>query len=116
MTTPSDTATPAPTPDTIRAALDEAATAVSAAQTLLRQGSIVDLRGLEDHVGAACSSIAGLPRSGRDQLKPTLLSLIDSLNTLTGELTDQHAEISSTLQGVGNRRKALSAYRPPSKR
>lgn len=116
MTTPSDSATAAQTSDTIRAALDEAATAVDAAQTLLRQGNIVDLRGLEDHVEMACGSIADLPQAGRDQLKPTLLALIDSLNTLTNDLNEQHAEISATLQGVGHRRKALSAYRPPSKR
>lgn len=96
----------------IEAALREAATAIDVAQTLLNQGNTVDLEGLESHVEQACQAIPALPEADRDSLKPTLVALIDGLNTLSDRLSVQHEEITGTLQDIGTRHRAVSAYKP----
>lgn len=105
-----DSGSPADT--SIESALREAATAIDSARMLLRQGTVIDLDGLETHVEQACSGIPSLPASDRERLKPTLISLIDGLNLLTEQLTTQHQEISGTLQNIGARTRAVSAYKP----
>ena len=96
----------------IEEALKEAATAIDVAQTLLNQGNTVDLEGLEAHVEQACSAIPGLPENDRQELKPTLVALIDGLNSLSERLSVQHEELTGTLQNIGTRHKAVSAYKP----
>jgi hydrogenase maturation factor HypF (carbamoyltransferase family) len=96
--------------------LREAATAIGAARTLLDQGHVVDLKGLEAHVDGACSAIAALPREKRLPLKPALVALIDGLNALADHLSVQHKELTAALTGIGARRNALSAYGKPPKR
>ena len=105
-----DSGSPADT--SIESALREAATAIDSARMLLRQGTIIDLNGLEEHVEQACTGIPSLPARDRERLKPTLISLIDGLNLLTDQLTSQHQEISGTLQNIGARTRAVSAYKP----
>lgn len=96
----------------IEAALREAATAIDSARTLLDQGTVIDLNGLEAHVEQACGGIPALPASDRERLKPTLVALIDGLNKLSEQLSTQHQEISGTLQNIGTRTRAVSAYKP----
>ncbi len=96
----------------IEAALREAATAIDTARTLLKQGTIIDLNGLEAHVEQACGGIPALAAPDRERLKPTLVSLIDGLNMLSEQLSAQHQEISGTLQNIGARTRAVSAYKP----
>ena len=100
----------------VEESLREAAVAIGAARTLLDQGHVVDLKGLEAHVDSVCVAIAGLPRNDRPPLKPALVALIDGLNALTENLSEQHRELTSALTGIGTRRSALSAYRPPPRR
>lgn len=114
-TSPTPSAGPA-TQQSVRADLDEAATAIGAARTLLEQGTVIDLSGLETQVGRACEALNQLDVPDRMTLKPALISLMDSLNALTDELTRQHAELSATLQDLGNRRQALNAYGPQKRR
>ena len=107
------------TPGDVRSverALTDAESAISAARTMLAQGNIVDLKGLEDHIEQACNAIPALPKPDRDRLKPTLVSLIDALNTLTDMMAKQHDDITKALQGIGSRRQAVSAYKPGRKR
>jgi len=96
----------------VEGALREAATAIDVAQTLLRQGNTVDLDGLEAHVEQACSAIPTLPQSDREYLKPTLVALIDGLNALSEQLASQHDALTGTLQDIGTRQRAVSAYKP----
>lgn len=96
----------------VAAALREAATAIDVAQTLLSQGNTVDLEGLEAHVEQACSAIPALPAADRESLKPTLVALIDGLNSLSDKLSVQHEEITGTLKNIGTRHRAVSAYKP----
>ena len=93
-------------------ALREAAAAIGAARTLLDQGNVVDLKGLESHVERACGAIPTLDPSERERLKPALIALIDGLNGLGDQLSSQHEELSGTLKGMGTRRQAVSAYQP----
>ncbi len=93
-------------------ALREAATAIDVAHTLLRQGGTVDLDGLETHVEQACSAIPDLPASDRQFLKPTLVALIDGLNSLSEQLSAQHRDVTGSLQNIGRRHTAVSAYKP----
>lgn len=101
-----------PADTNIEAALREAATAIDTARTLLGQGTIIDLNGLEEHVEQACGGIPALPASDRERLKPTLIALIDGLNLLSEQLSEQHQEISGSLQNIGTRTRAVSAYKP----
>lgn len=96
----------------VEEALQKAAAAIGAAQTLLDQGNVVDLEGLEAHVESACDAIPTLQPDERNRLKPALVALIDGLNGLSDELTSQHAEIAGTLKGMGDRQRAMSAYKP----
>lgn len=105
-----DSGSPADT--NIEAALREAATAIDTARTLLNQGNVIDLNGLEEHVEQACSGIPALAAPDRERLKPTLIALIDGLNLLSEKLSAQHQEISGTLQNIGTRTRAVSAYKP----
>lgn len=105
-----DSGSPADT--SIEAALREAATAIDTARTLLDQGTIIDLNGLETHVEQACDGIPALPAPDRARLKPTLVALIDGLNQLSEQLSAQHKEVSGTLQNIGARTRAASAYKP----
>lgn len=96
----------------VESALRDAATAIDAAKTLLSQGGTVDLDGLEAHVDQACRAIPDLPAADRQFLKPTLVTLIDGLNSLSERLTEQHRNITDTLQSIGTRHKAVTAYKP----
>ena len=110
-----DTSGPQGPASLVEDALQEAAAAIGAARTLLGQGHFVDLKGLETHVDRACGAIAKLPAAERNRMKPALVALIDGLNGLTEEITEQHKEVSTTLQKIGTRRQAVSAYRPTGK-
>ena len=90
--------------------LREAAVAVDAAGTLIGQGQIIDLIGLERHVDRICAAITELSPARCAGLKPALIMLIDGLNSLTRKLSDQHANVAGQLQGLSSRRKATSAY------
>ena len=70
--------------------LQEATVAVDAAGTLVGQGRVIDLVGLERHVDQICANIAALPPAKCASLKPGLIVLIDGLNNLTRQLSDQH--------------------------
>ena len=91
--------------------LQEAAVAVDAAGTLIGQGQIIDLIGLERHVDQICTDIARLSPAICAGLKPALIMLIDGLNGLTRKLSDQHQNVADQLQGLSSHRKASSAYR-----
>ncbi len=90
--------------------LREATVALDAADTMVGQGQIIDLIGLERHVDRICAAIAKLPAASCAGLKPTLIMLIDGLNTLARKLSDQHQSIAGRLQGLSSHGKAASAY------
>ncbi len=94
----------------VEAQLQEAAVAVDAADTLIRQGQIIDLAGLESHVDTVCTAITKLPPASCAALKPILIKLIDGLNGLARKIADQHESVAGKLQGLSSHRKAVTAY------
>ncbi len=90
--------------------LREATVALDAADTMVGQGQIIDLIGLERHVDRICATIAELSPANCAGLKPALIMLIDGLNTLARKLSDQHQSIAGRLQGLSSHGKAASAY------
>ena len=95
--------------------LQEAAVAVDAAGTLIGQGQIIDLIGLERHVDQICTDIARLSPAICAGLKPALIMLIDGLNGLTRKLSDQHQTWRISCKGCRRIEKpaALTGQIPP---
>lgn len=94
----------------VEADLSEAHAAIGAARTLLGQGSVVDLTGMERRVEQICADITALPESERVGLKALLVSLIDELNDFSDKMSVQHGKLSGQLQDTTNRQRATSAY------
>ena len=94
----------------LRGRLLEAATLVGTAKTLLAQGNVVELAGLEGRVARICAEIPGLPPAERDGLKPALIALMDGLGGLAEALKAQHQELAARLAGVAKGHRALAAY------
>lgn len=95
----------------VRADLDEANTAVGAAKTLLKEGKVIDLSGLETHVETLCTDIGALPPEDRTTLKNSLVALIDELNRLADDIETNNREISEDLRDTSARQRAVTAYR-----
>ncbi len=94
----------------VQAGLDEAGSAVQAAQTLLRQGSLIDLSGLEKFVEDLCGSVARLPGEQGGTIKPALIKLIDELNDLAEIITAERDSLSGEMKTLSDSKRAASAY------
>ena len=94
----------------VRSGLDQANAAVGAAQTLLEQGRVIDLSGLETHVETLCSDIGTLPPEDRTTLKTSLVTLIDELNRLAADIESRNRVITEELHDNGARQRAVTAY------
>lgn len=94
----------------VRSAIDDAQQAVATASALIAEGKAIDLTGLDDGVARICRDIATLPRPERQQFKPQVLALIDSLNQLVGLIGQQHGEVAAALNDAASRKTAVSAY------
>lgn len=94
----------------IQAGLDEAGSAVQAARTLLSQGSLVDLSGLEKFVEELCGSVAELSSSQGGTIKSALVKLIDELNGLAESITTERDNISGEMKTLSDNKRAASAY------
>lgn len=96
----------------VRAGLSEAGSAVLAARTLLSQGSLIDLSGLEKFVEDLCGSIDRLPSGQGGTIKPTLIKLIDELNELADVITAERDSVSGEMKTLSHGKRAASAYGP----
>lgn len=96
----------------VRAGLSEAGSAVLAARTLLNQGSLIDLSGLEKFVEDLCGSIDRLPSAEGGTIKPTLIKLIDELNELADVITAERDSVSGEMKTLSHGKRAVSAYGP----
>jgi len=96
--------------DLLRNRLLEAATMVGTAKTLIADGGVVDLAGLDARVQEICKTIPELPASDRDGLKPALIALMDGLGGLAETVKAQHAALAEKLSTVSQGRRAVGAY------
>ena len=94
----------------IQAKLDEAGAAVQSARTLLSQGRLIDLSGLEKFVENLCGSVAELSSSQSGTIKPALVKLIDELNGLAESITTERDNISGEIKTLSDNKRAASAY------
>ena len=96
--------------DALRSRLLEAATMVGTAKSLIADGGVVDLAGLDARVQDICKAIPKLPADDRDELKPALIALMDGLGGLAETVRAQHAALAEKLSIVTQGRRAAGAY------
>lgn len=94
----------------LRTRLLEAATLVGTAKSLIAEGSVVDLNGLDARVERICAELPSLPPSERDALKPALIALMDGLGGLAEAVRSQHGALAEKLSAVAQGSRALGAY------
>jgi len=94
----------------VQAGLNEAASTVRAAQTMLSQGSLVDLSELEKFIKNLCGSVSSLPKGQGKEIKTELVKLIDNLNELASLITAQRDTLSGELKSLSDSKRAVSAY------
>lgn len=83
---------------------------ISAAHAMVLAGQSVELPGLQKRVEAVCKDIEKLPAAKRKPYEMPVVSLIDELNKLEGELKTQHAILKEGMEAVSSRHRASSAY------
>ena len=94
----------------VKAGITEAGSAVQAARTLLSQGSLIDLSGLEVFVQDLCGSVEELPENQGGVLKPDLIKLIDDLNGLADVITAERDSVAGEMKTLSDSKRAASAY------
>ena len=106
----------APDPDSQAAparSLNQIATAVGAARSVLREGGVVDLAGLDTRVAALCDSTLALDGDAGRSMLPALAALVEDLSALADECRQSRAATAFLLQQVGARDRAARAYGAP---
>lgn len=96
--------------EALRTRLLEAANMVGTARSLIADGGIVDLSGLDARVQDICKAIPALPPDERDGLKLALIALMDGLGGLAETVKVQHAALAEKLSSVSQGRRAVGAY------
>lgn len=96
--------------DTLRSRLLEAATLVGTAKSLIADGGVVDLAGLDARVQTICEALPSLPSPDREALKPALIALMDGLGGLAEAVKAQHAALAERLSAVSRGGRAMGAY------
>lgn len=94
----------------VRTEIDKVATNVTSARTMVAEGQILRLDGLEAAVADLCASIGKLPAESQKDCKPGLVKLIDEFDKLSDALRRQQAELGTALKGVSQRKRAATAY------
>ena len=96
--------------EALRTRLLEAANMVGTARSLIADGGIVDLSGLDARVQDICKAIPELPRDEREELKLALIALMDGLGGLAETVKVQHAALAEKLSSVSQGHRAVGAY------
>jgi len=94
----------------VRTEINKVATNVTSARSMVSDGQIVHLDGLEAAVAALCANIGKLPVDSQHDCKPELVKLIDEFDKLSDALRHQQAELGGALKGVSERKRAVRAY------
>jgi len=96
-----------------RAAIERLSGLVEATRRLVADGHLVDLHTLESRIDEVCGTLRTLPAAAADEIKATLVALIDDLNRLDQAIRRSHAETAEHLAGTSARRRATAAYGAP---
>ena len=96
-----------------RAAIERLSGLVEATRRLVADGHLVDLRTLESRIDEVCGALRLLPTAAADEIKTTLVALIDDLNRLDETIRRNQAETAEHLEGTAARRRATAAYGAP---
>ena len=94
----------------------KAASLVTAAQRLLSQGQVVDLGALEVHVAGLVESAKTLDEAAHSASRMLIVSLMNDIDTLHGEMIRQHTEMEHQLKSMSQTNRAAVAYGSTQKR
>ncbi|MFN4281250.1 MAG: hypothetical protein ACK4NA_01280 [Alphaproteobacteria bacterium] len=112
-------ATPQALPDGLAKAeslkldLQNVASIIGTARALVAEGQPVNLAPLENEVRRLCETILALPGADNVPLRPMMVSLIDDLDKLAGDIRRRHADLKSQLESLSSGSRAAAAYTPP---
>jgi hypothetical protein len=100
-------------PTDIQQEVQDVSAMIASARQMVAAGQSVDLVVLERKVDAICRMIhADPPKSSRD-IRKALAAVVNDLDALEHELTEQHRRLEETLAGH-TRKLAIEAYSDPS--
>ncbi len=84
---------------------------VSVGRTLMREGKIMELNGLDDQVKILCETVLQLTQEERIIYADWLQELLGDLKTLGDELVVQRDLVADEIRGMPSHQKANVAYR-----
>lgn len=99
--------------ESLRQDLQNVGSIISAARDLIKKGQAINLEPLEHEVERLCDDIIKLPGAENAPLRPIMMSLIDELNKLAGEMRGHHTQLQEQLHELTARERATSAYVTP---
>ncbi len=76
----------------------------------VKRGEAIKFSGLDDRVNTICADIFRLSDDVARELKPRMVSMIDSLDRLVESLSEQHTHLKTTLNAINSRKQAAVAY------
>lgn len=83
---------------------------IDTARRLLADQKVVDLAALQGKVETLCAAIKSAPPKQRRNLEAPLGAIIEELDLLATELTEQHEKVTSQIE-LSVRRQATKAYK-----
>jgi len=89
---------------------------VVAARDLISDGQLINLNPLENEMSRICGEIETLNADQAAPLKPALLSLIDDLDQLAGEMRQRQNEFEHELREISSHTNATRAYNGSSRK
>lgn len=95
---------PKPTAENLSHDLAALRAAVDEARDRAREGSPLDLAGLEAQAAALCDAVLALPRDRAEPLTAALAGVLAALDPLAQALTAQHTAVADTLAAAAQGR------------
>jgi len=99
--------------DRLKLDLQNVASIILAARGLVAEGQAVNLTPLETEVRRLCDALGTLTPAENMPLRPMMVSLIDDLDKLAGDISRRHSELKSQLESLNSGSRAATAYVPP---
>ncbi|MEQ8195347.1 MAG: hypothetical protein RIB59_12750 [Rhodospirillales bacterium] len=100
------------TPTDIEQEVHNVSAMIAAARQMVAEGQSVDLASLEGTVDAICRLIHDNPPEHSRDIRKALAALVEDLDALEHELTEQHRRLEENLANH-TRRLAIEAYSDP---